>query len=69
VRFSLQKDEKAVVSVEDISGKLVMKAFEGELSSGEQNIDLNLSSLQRGLYFVKIKTDSFTETRKLEIEK
>jgi hypothetical protein len=69
VRFSLQKDEKAVVSVEDISGKMVMKAFEGGLSSGEQNIDLDLSSLERGLYFVKIKTESFTETRKLEIEK
>jgi hypothetical protein len=69
VRFSLQKDERAVVSVEDISGKMVMKAFEGGLPSGEQNVELNISSLERGMYFVKIKTESFTETRRLEVVK
>ena len=54
----------ANLSVYDIQGKLVLERS----ISQEQNLELNMSGLQSGMYFVKLKTGSKEFVKKLIIE-
>lgn len=54
IAVNLKKDEHVVVTVYDVQGKMVLSGIEKNLTSGEQQITLNTSTLQNGIYFVQV---------------
>ena len=67
--FNLVKEENVSVTVLDMCGREVIKAFEGSLSPGEQTIGLNTSLLPNGVYIVSLAMPEGVLTRKLIIQK
>lgn len=57
ISFSLEKPSSVRVTVKDLTGKVVMTLGENSLSSGQQNISLNTSELDGGLYFCTLATE------------
>lgn len=57
----------AQISVIDITGKEVLKLYNGEIQSGTNNFTIAKEKLSTGTYMVNIKTDTQTETIKLTI--
>lgn len=55
VQFSMAHDETATVSVYSAMGQLV-SATTHQVVSGQNSVELNLTGLQAGTYFVKIST-------------
>lgn len=52
----LKKNEQVIISVADMQGRMVMSPISKALRAGEQQIELDVRSLQDGLYFIKIAT-------------
>jgi len=64
------KERSAVeIQVYNESGQLVKISDKGRLSVGEHNINLDLSKLNNGLYFVKVTTENSSVTKKVQILK
>ncbi|MFK7782960.1 T9SS type A sorting domain-containing protein, partial [Psychroserpens sp.] len=63
LNIKLNNITNAKLSIYDIQGKLVFKN-----SISEQELELNVSDLQSGLYFVKLNTDTKEFVKKLIIE-
>jgi len=59
--------EQTVVEITDISGKIVLSKNVGELNGQSKQL-IDVSSLSKGSYFVRIITTSGTEVRKIVIE-
>ncbi len=67
--FNLSKAENVSVTIYGLNGKMVLKAFEGNLMAGSQKIDLDVSKINEGVYFTEIKTSEGIITRKLIVQK
>jgi len=61
--LNYQNTEPLTVTVSDISGKTVL--FKGEQFSSEDKFLLNISDLNKGIYFISLKFPNKTFTRKL----
>ncbi len=67
MQIESSKAEKANISVIDISGKtLITNSI--SLAAGVNNTFINVQSLIKGAYFLKIVTSQTTETRKIMVE-
>lgn len=60
ISMILDKSEKVIVSVFDMKGNRMSPAIEQNLSSGKQQVTLNTSELENGIYFVQVATSSKT---------
>ncbi|MEI6853663.1 MAG: T9SS type A sorting domain-containing protein, partial [Bacteroidota bacterium] len=67
VDFNLTNDEKVKIEVIDLSGRTIMEIQNGSLSSGQQHITFDASSLPTGAYFVRISVASSATSKKLFI--
>ena len=67
--FNLLKEEKVNVTVYDLTGKAVLKAFDGNLLPGSQTIPLNVNSLTNGVYMVTLSLPEGILTKKLIVQK
>ena len=54
--MSLNKKEQIVVSIIDMQGKEVLRPISGIFDAGEQQVELNTSQLQSGIYLIRIVT-------------
>jgi len=52
----------------DINGRKVMKESIGIISNSSSSYSLDISSLNAGVYFVKIEADSKINTKKLIVK-
>jgi hypothetical protein len=67
MQIETSKTEKAKIFVTDISGKTLITNFI-TLAAGLNNTIINIQSLGKGVYFLKIVTSETTETRKIIVE-
>ena len=65
IKFSLAKQGDVRISVFDIMGKEIRTLVSGILQSGTYTVDLNADELTSGVYFYKLETDNFNETKKM----
>lgn len=64
VEFSLRAKSKVAISIYDITGKMVEQTAASEYSSGNHSVNLNLSGLENGVYFIRINSgNEITSTR------
>ena len=69
VVFEMQQLGNVSVVLVDITGKVVKHVFNGNKNAGAQKIDIDLSDLNTGLYFVNIISESKQKTLKLSVVK
>ena len=69
IRFSIPKQSFTKVIIYDITGKEISTLFESNLSAGTYETDFNASDLSSGIYFYKLITEDFTESKKMVLIK
>ncbi|HLP55597.1 MAG TPA: T9SS type A sorting domain-containing protein [Fluviicola sp.] len=69
--FVVNLDRTADVTIElvDLSGKVVMTVFEGNMEAGSTNVNCSSSSLNAGLYTAVIRANGFMKTIKCVVSK
>ncbi len=69
IKFAVAKTGSVTLKVFDVSGREVAMLVNEELSAGTYNFDFNASHLASGIYFYKLVTNSFTDTKKMVLVK
>ena len=69
ISFSILKNEFVSIKVFDISGKEIAQLVNNEMKAGSYEYTFNGSSLASGVYFYRISTPNFTETKKMTLVK
>ena len=64
INYSLPKSGFAQLKVYDMLGREVATLVNKEQSTGNYKIELNASHLTSGIYFYRLQSGSFTETKK-----
>jgi len=66
LNFELYENEKIFIEIIDLLGKHVVKVPDHDFFPGINEVNLNLSNLNRGIYFIKISNpNSISYTQKL----
>ena len=65
IRFLLPAGSNVTLSVYDVSGKLVTVLLNRQLAAGSFEVNWNAGNLPSGIYFYRIETGSFSQTRKM----
>ena len=66
IQIQSSKNEKATISITDISGKVLI-TNSTSLSEGINNSFINIQSLSKGIYFLKVVTSEITEKKKIMV--
>ena len=61
--------ENVNVAISDITGKVIMDAYQAENAFGTQNVRINTTNLNTGVYFINIVTPTSMGTSKVVIIK
>ncbi|MBS1515474.1 MAG: T9SS type A sorting domain-containing protein [Bacteroidetes bacterium] len=69
ISFQLPINSFVSLKVYDINGREVSELVNEKLSAGEYKIDFNGASLPSGVYYYKMTTENFSETRKMILVK
>ena len=67
IEFSLPAKMRVRLSVFDLQGREVARLTDGFTEAGSTRILFDASDLASGIYFYQLKTEQFTETRKMTI--
>jgi|GEM_PF-3018728 len=67
--FNIEQGQHITMQVYTMMGEVVLTVNEGMLSSGQHTIMLNSSTLNNGVYFVKLTTDSGTAIQRFIIQR
>lgn len=67
IEYSLNTVSNVSIFISDINGKIVLNKTHKQVAIGTHKENLDVSKLNQGTYFVKIKTDNNLVTRKLVI--
>lgn len=65
VEFSLVNASEVVVSVTDLSGKIVSERNLGQLNAGANATEINTASFNAGIYYVTVSSNGSSVTKKL----
>ncbi len=69
IKFTLPKSSEVKITVHDITGKLIDVIVNEKLDAGTYATEWDGSNNNSGIYFYSIKTESFSETRKMVLIK
>jgi hypothetical protein len=65
IKFAIPKNELVTMKVYDILGREVITLVNEKLNSGTYTVDWNASEYPSGIYFYKLTTGSYSETKKM----
>ncbi len=69
ISYSLKRQEKATLRVFNARGELVSTLVNGVVSAGSHEVTWNAGDLPSGIYFYKLETADFTQTKKMLLVK
>jgi len=69
IKFNIPKMGNVKLNVYDINGKVVSELVNNNLNAGSYSILLNAVNLSSGVYFYKLESESYIETKKLVVIK
>jgi photosystem II stability/assembly factor-like uncharacterized protein len=69
IKFSVPKTGVVKLTVYDAAGRVAAALFNGELSAGTYNYDFDASQLASGIYFYKLESNDFSQTKKMVLIK
>ncbi len=65
LEYSIPRSSAVKLSVYDLLGREIAVLFEGEQNAGEHTVVWNASAVPSGIYFYRIETPGFVDTRKM----
>jgi hypothetical protein len=65
ISFFLPKDDFVTLSVYDVSGKLVSRLVNGVRTAGENVVEFDATGVASGVYFYRLQTAGFEQTKKM----
>lgn len=65
IKFDIPHVTNAKLIVYDVLGREVTRIFESSLKAGKYSLDFDAANLPSGVYFYRLTTDSFTDTKKM----
>lgn len=69
IEFGIPKKEFVKITVFDITGRVIEKLVNQELNAGTYKVEFNADSYSSGMYFYKLETDGYSDTRKMVLIK
>lgn len=69
IKFDLPRDSDVKITIFDISGKMVQELLSMALPAGTYEKSFNATALSSGIYYYKIETGSFIDTKKMILVK
>jgi len=69
INFAIPKNEFVTIKIFDILGKEVETLVNENLSPGTYSVDWNAYSHPSGIYFYRLQTESYVETKKMNLIK
>ncbi len=74
ISCKLSQKQKTCISIYDMAGRLIKILANAELQAGTYELSLNVkdekgNAVSGGVYFLKLQTSNYSETRKLVVEK
>ncbi len=69
IEFAVPKSSMVKLVIYDIGGRIVETIVNRELSAGTYKADWNASGFSSGVYFYKLESNGFTDTKKMMIIK
>ena len=69
IQFGLPASSNVHLAVFDMLGQQVSLIANGKYDAGNHSIEYNASNLPSGIYFYTLRTDNFTETKKMMLIK
>ncbi|MFY0675322.1 MAG: T9SS type A sorting domain-containing protein [Bacteroidia bacterium] len=69
LHVNLPKTEMVTIAIYNINGKKVMDLYNGTLEKGTQILDIEVSNLNDGLYFIRLDQNSGISTTKLLLQR
>lgn len=69
ITFSLPHDAHVTLKVLDVLGREIATLIEGVQTAGYKSVEFDAASLPSGVYFYRIKSEEYTETKKLLLMK
>jgi hypothetical protein len=69
IRFSIPKITNVKIQIYDVLGRLITTLVNRQLKPGSYKTEWDASSCSNGVYFYKLITDDFTETKKMMLIK
>ena len=68
INFNLKESKTVAINIYNNLGALVITRNEGKLSSGNHAIDINVSNLPKGIYYMNLQAGENNITKKIVIE-
>jgi hypothetical protein len=68
IRYAMPVEEKVVIEVYDFTGRVVAQPVNATMPAGEHQLEFNQEALTSGVYFYRMMTGGFTQTRKMVIK-
>jgi hypothetical protein len=65
IGFHVPVTGKVILTVFDLDGNVVLQPVREEVSAGRHVVNLDLSSLPRGMYYYELRTNEFSGVKKL----
>jgi len=69
IQFSLPMNENVKLTVYDVLGREVMTLIDGKMNAGVYSVPFDASRFASGIYFYKLHTPGFTQTKKMMLVK
>lgn len=69
INFSIPKNELVKITIFDLLGKEVAVLLNEEKTVGGYEVEFNAKNLASGIYFYKLSSGDFTETKKMMLVK
>ncbi|MBN1634775.1 MAG: T9SS type A sorting domain-containing protein [Ignavibacteria bacterium] len=69
INFALPTSSKVTLKVYNVLGEEVASLVNSNLTAGTYNYEFDASNLSAGVYFYRLRTDNFTETKKMMLVK
>ncbi|MBL8017839.1 MAG: T9SS type A sorting domain-containing protein [Ignavibacteria bacterium] len=69
IRFSIAKQTVVKITIFDMTGKEIEQLYNGELSAGNYKAEWDAAGHSSGVYFYRLETDNFTDTKKMVLVK
>ncbi|MBI5402882.1 MAG: T9SS type A sorting domain-containing protein [Ignavibacteriae bacterium] len=65
IRYQIAKSGFVILKVYDVLGKEITTLVNEEMNAGSHDVTFDASNIPSGVYFYKITSDAYTETRKM----
>jgi len=65
IRYTLPVNSIITLHIFDVQGKLIDTIFSGKQQAGDHKIEWNASHMASGIYYVQLKTENFSDIKKM----